>query len=116
MCHIPQYYLFFYVNGFKSRCPFSWKNPIGYIFAAAIQYVAATYICLFVACALFFGIANFAIIMKTSTDTKDVLDVINESAKTKENRSQTLAHLSDFIKIYSAQKQLRTQLIPCICF
>lgn len=57
---------------------------------------------------LCFGVVAYIFTIPTMTsDVINVADLINESAKIKENQSQTLIHLSEFIKFYSDRKQLR---------
>lgn len=91
------------------RFPFNWKNPIGYFVAASFEYIALLNLFMFVACVISFGISNFVFSMTMSIDVNNILNLLNDSAKTKDNRSQTMRHLADFVKCYSEQKQLRSQ-------
>lgn len=89
------------------RFPFDWKNPLGYLVAVILQYVAISYCLVFVFDVAFFGIGYC--LCFTSIITKIVkkdLKIINENAASDTNRWLTINLIIEFIQSHSSLKRL----------
>lgn len=88
------------------RFPFDWRNPIGYVAAITVQYVALLYDFYFIGIVLAFVVGTFLFIRQSNNCTVEMLHVIIDLNKTKEKRSQFFGEFSKFIRLHSANKQL----------
>lgn len=100
----------FFSQSFESttfaRYPFDWRNPLGYLYAVAFQYIACVYVFTFLSCAIFFGIGAFLLAVSIIKVVRNDLKLFNENALADENRLLILKRLIDFIENHSAVKKL----------
>lgn len=96
---------------FRPRYPFNTKNPLGFLFAATIQYVMLLNVWFFVACLISTGIGCFLFVLSLVDDTKVCLRSLNKSAKTPGIPSIHLKKYLKFIQLHSNTKQLRSNKI-----
>lgn len=86
------------------RYPFDWKNPVGYFFAVALQFIALTYCILLFSCTIFVGIGcSLLLVSVTNKDIADDLKFVNKNAK--QHRLLALNRLCGFIENYSTLKR-----------
>lgn len=90
----------------NQRFPFDWNNPLGYFGAVIFEYTTIGCHFWFLSCALTFGVGFCLLTLAVTDDVKDDLKIINENAKSKQNPSQTLNLISEFIQLNSVSKQL----------
>lgn len=88
-----------------SRYPFNWKNPLGYLFAINVQYIAAIYCFTFTSCLILFGIGAFLVEVTMIADIKVDLKLIDEDALARTDRRMVLNRLGDFIRNHSTIKK-----------
>lgn len=90
------------------RFPFNWKNPTGYLSAALVQYLLATFVFFIISCS---ATLAFAIYLFTETAANDIvhnLHTFNKNAESKKNQHLLLARtqLIELIDYHANLKQL----------
>lgn len=90
----------------KSRFPFDWKNPLGYLFAVTIQCIIATYGLKFLAFSVSFEMGAYFFSNALTKDIIGLLKTINKSAKAKGSHTRILKQLTEFVQYHSDVKQL----------
>lgn len=101
---------------FLRRFPFDTNNPIGYVFAAILQYQVLKYNLLIAANVLPTLIGVFFIAIALTNDIKNDLNSINENAKMEDNRLEMMMkQLCKFIEFHSTLKQF-SDLVAMILF
>lgn len=88
------------------RLPFDWKNPLGYLIAACLQYVMTKCFFIYVASLSSFGIGFYLFSMAMSEDMKLNLNSIKRDSKTRRHQSEAIKQLAKFVQIHTLSKQL----------
>lgn len=88
------------------RFPFNSKNPIGFLFALAIQYIMLLNIFYFGSCLMCTGIGCYLFGSLLANDIKGYLYSINQSIKDGRHSIQIFKQLSKFFRFHSDTKQL----------
>lgn len=86
--------------------PYNWRNPLGYLVTASIQFFLSAYAFQYIVCfmLLAFGIFMFAMALAKIEKTK--LHSINKMASNKKLRKNMYKELSEFIRMNANGKQL----------
>lgn len=88
------------------RFPFDAKNPIGYLFACALEYLLFLNMTITAVCSLTDGIGISLFLISVASDIEINLNYISESVKMKQNQVEILKQLSELIQFHSNAKQL----------
>lgn len=91
------------------RFPFNYRNPIGYLFAFALQYIALMNLFFYVCCMACIGIGFFMFIISIAKDIKNNLKSINEQltkSMAEDKISEISKQFSKTIQFHADAKQL----------
>lgn len=91
------------------RFPFDYRNPIGYLFAFFLQYIALLNLFFYVCCMACIGIGFFMFIISITKDIKNNLRSINEHLKksmSEHEKSEISTQFLDTIQFHAVAKQL----------
>lgn len=89
------------------RFPFDCSNPIGYLVAVILEYVAFGYNYVVIASTLSFGIGLYRLAISSTKDFQDFLRIINDNAHTNQNQSNELEVLfAEYVDTHATIKQL----------
>lgn len=89
------------------RVPYDWKNPIGYLVTTIYQYISLRRMLGLLELFVMFGIGSLLFVITVVRDMKMILKSANERAIAgKQNQSQALKKLHEFIKIHAMLKEL----------
>lgn len=88
------------------RLPFDWNTPIGYLVATILQYILSAISFTVVGCIVSCGIGGFLFALAMTSDITEILNSINDDAKSTETEQMAVQQLRDYIQMYSMLKEL----------
>lgn len=88
------------------RFPFNWHNPIGFLWAALIQYLMFVYIFFFIACSSTLAIAVYLFTTTATNDIQEKLHSVNETVERADEQSDISFEITNYIEYHSILKQL----------
>ena len=90
----------------NNRFPFDTMNPIGFLVAVFIQYIAMINCMVAVKCTTIFFYGTCSMLFPLADDIKCTLKTINHIAKRKKKRSEVADQFSKFVQFHTKSLQL----------